>query len=220
MGALEDFDLEEALRIAVEAHMSDIQFALPVRVLKDSDGKTVSIRPTIQATQVMPDGTTKLIDFPDLEAPVQFASGGGKTSTFPIKSEDEGIAIFSSRSFANWREAGGTQPQVDGRQNDLSDPMFIPGVRSKPRDLKNISTDSAQTRTDDHKTVSDWSDEGITHAREDAVHNTSAGGIMSALKGALLSVTGKGIAASKGGSSHVVVDGAVSSLAPKVLLNC
>lgn len=43
---------------------------------------------------------------------------------------------------------------------------------------------------------------------------------MAALKGALLSVTGKGIAASKGGSSHVVVDGAVSSLAPKVLLNC
>lgn len=149
MGALEDLDLEEALRIAVESHMSDMQFALPVRVLKDSDGKTVSIRPTIKATQTMPDGTTKLIDYPDLEALVQFSGGGGTTFTHPIKGEDEGIAIFSSRSFANWREAGGTQPQIDGRQNDLSDAMFIPGIRSKPRDLGKINTEAAEMRSDD-----------------------------------------------------------------------
>lgn len=151
MGALESLDLEEALRIAVESHMSDMHLALPVRVLKDSDGKTVSIRPTIKATQTMPDGTTKQIDYPDLEALVQFSGGGGTTFTHPIKGEDEGIAIFSSRSFANWREMGGTQPQVDGRQSDLSDAMFIPGIRSKPRDLGTINTEAAEMRSDDGK---------------------------------------------------------------------
>lgn len=140
---------EEDLRAAIEGALANHHTALPVRVLKDSDGKTVRIQPTVKATQLMPDGTTKLIDYPELEGLVHFASGGGSTFTHPIKSGDEGMVLFASRSIHNWREQGGTQPQVDARRGDLSDAMFIPGLRSKPRDLKNISTDAAQLRSDD-----------------------------------------------------------------------
>jgi hypothetical protein len=213
-------DQEEELRTAIEAALHNMHVAMPVRVMKGSDGKTVSIQPTIKANQIMPDGTVQQVDYPQLDALVYFTSGGGVTNTHEVKEGDEGMVLLASQSIHNWREMGGVQAQVDSRKHDLSDAIFLPGVRSKPRDLSNISTTSTQTRTDDHQTVSDWSSNGIAHARGEAIHSTTGGGIMSAIKGALHSVTGKGVMASKGGSSHVVVDGAASSLAPKVLLNC
>jgi len=43
---------------------------------------------------------------------------------------------------------------VDTRSHHLSDGIFLPGLRSQPRDLKDINTEAAETRTDDgkHKT--------------------------------------------------------------------
>lgn len=222
MDVLERFiDDNEVLRALGNAVRGQIMTAIPVRVVQDSDGHTAALQPLVKAVKRNADGSQELVDFPMIpSAPVNFASGGGLTSTMPIRSDDVGYALVMSRSIDVYQQQGNQQPQIDVRMHDLSDAVYCPGLKPDPQKLKNVSGTSAQTRTDDHKTVSDWSDTGITHAREDAVHNTSAGGIMAALKGALLSVTGKGIAASKGGSSHVVVDGAVSSLAPKVLLNC
>lgn len=215
-------DLDEVLETLRDAVLNGLHIAIPVEAAEDSsDGHTVKLQSLIKTVRKHPDGREELVDFPPfVDIPIQFASGSGITSTFPIKKKQEGIFLIASRSFDAWHQQSGTQPAVDARRNNLSDGFFIPGVRSNPNKIPNVSSSSAQTRTDDHKTVSDWSDQGVTHAREEAVHYTSAGGIMSALKGALLSVTGKGVAASKGSSSHVVVDGAVSSQAPKVLLNC
>lgn len=144
-------DPEEELRIAIEAALANMHVAMPVRVMKDSDGKTVSIQPTIKANQTMPDGTVKQVDYPMLDALVHFTSGGGATMTHPVKSGDEGMVLFASRSIHNWREMGGTQPQVDSRMHDLSDAIFLPGIRSKPRDLSDINTDAAEMRSDDGK---------------------------------------------------------------------
>lgn len=151
MDNFEPRDPEEELRTAIEAALANMHVAMPVKVMKDSDGKTVSLQPTVKANQRMPDGTVKQVDYPMLDALVHFASGGGATMTHPVKNGDEGMVIFASRSIHNWRENGGLQSQVDQRMHDLSDAIFLPGIRSKPRDLKDINTEAAEMRSDDGK---------------------------------------------------------------------
>lgn len=216
------FDFDEVLATVMDAVRAKLRAATPVMVSEDSkDGHTVSLQPTTKAVARSPDGSQSLIDLPVLaDMPIHHAGGGGFVTTMPHKRGNYGWLIPSGVSIDDWHQQGGIQGQSDTRMHALGDGVYVPGVRPDPDKLQNVSTTSAQTRTDDHKTVSDWSDEGVTHAREQAVHNVNAGGVMSALKNALLTVTSKGIAAAKGGSSHVVVDGAVSSLASKVLLNC
>lgn len=216
------FDFDEVLATVMDAVKAKLRAATPVMVSEDSkDGHTVSLQPTTKAAVRMPDGSQTLLDLPVLpDMPIHHAGGGGFTTTLPHKRGNYGWVIPSGVSIDDWHQQGGVQGQSDARMHALSDGLYVPGVRPDPEKLKNVSTDSAQTRSDDHQTVTDWSDKGIAHARGQAVHNTNDSGIMSAISGALHSVTGKGVAASKGGSSHVVVDGAVSSLAPKVLLNC
>jgi hypothetical protein len=197
-------DREEELRVAMEAALAGLHVAIPVQVLKDSDGKTVSMRPTLKARQVMPDGTTKEVDYPDMEGLPRFASGGGLTDTHPVKQGDEALAILSSRSFWNWRELGGTQSQVDGRKHDLSDAVYLSGIRSVPRDLKGMSTDTMQRRTDDKKSLHDISHTAITTIREFAVQQVNGAAIQSELKGA----------------RHVIDPKSILTLASKILLNC
>lgn len=198
------YDREEELRAAMEAALSGLHVAIPVRVMKDSDGKTVSIRPTIKRKQTMPDGTAQDVDYPDLMGLVRFASGGGLSDTHPVTTEDEGLAIMSSLSFWNWREVGGTQPQVDGRRHDLSDAVYVSGIRSQPRDLKGISTGSMQRRSDDKQTVHDTSHTGITSVREGAAHQ----------------VNGKAVQTEVGGSKHHVDAKTIVQATAKFLHNC
>ena len=97
----------------------------------------------------------------------------GYAMTFPIKKDDEGIVVFASRCIDSWHELGkkksnsnqsqtqertvGTppaktdiaQPLVHTRMHNLSDAMFIPGVRSKPRKMNPPpSKTAAQLRSD------------------------------------------------------------------------
>lgn len=97
----------------------------------------------------------------------------GYAMTFPIKKDDEGIVVFASRCIDSWHELGknksnsnqsqtqqrtiGTppaqtdvaQPLIHTRMHNLSDAMFIPGVRSKPRKMNpKPSITAAQLRTD------------------------------------------------------------------------
>jgi len=97
----------------------------------------------------------------------------GYAMTFPIKKDDEGIVVFASRCIDSWHELGkkksnsnqsqtqertkGTpqaktdiaQPLIHTRMHNLSDAMFIPGVRSKPRKMNPPpSKTAAQLRTD------------------------------------------------------------------------
>lgn len=156
MDADQLFDREEEMRVIKEAVLSGLHIALPVRVTKDGDGKTTSVQPTITRRQIMPDGTTKEVQYPVMEGLNRFMSGGGITGTHPIKKDDEGMVIMTSRSFWNWREQGGTQAQVDARSHDLSDAIYVSGIRSKPRDLQDYNTEAAETRSDDgkHRTIS------------------------------------------------------------------
>lgn len=180
--------LEEFVLSILDRRQSEMHTAMPVRVVKDSDGHTVALQPLIKRVMKKPDGSTELIDYPTLsDVPVQFASGGGVTTTHPIKEKDEGIAIIASRAFDNWFQQGGEQNQGDARMHDMSDAFYIPGVRSTPRKLKNVSTTSTQMRSDDGKHFTDLHPEkGITHSVDGGQHVMSIlkdGGIKMAVEG-------------------------------------
>jgi phage baseplate assembly protein gpV len=151
----------ELLKTAMDRLQSKIWTAMPVKIIADSDGNICDLQPTIQIKTPQQDGTTKdeTISHSGM-CPIQFASGGGFTITHPIKKDDEGIAIYAARHIDHWWEKGGTQPTTDLRQHDLSDAMYIPGIRNKPRQLGASngagraagtppSTTSLQIRSDD-----------------------------------------------------------------------
>jgi len=129
-------DLTEVIRTGSERAQSKLWTALPVKVMEDSDGFTVTIKSLVKGKQTDREGSQSDVEMPEMpDVPVQFTAGGGFTITHPIKKGDEGIAIFSSRCIDGWWDKGDVQPQALQRWHSLSDAMYIPGVRSKPRKL-------------------------------------------------------------------------------------
>jgi hypothetical protein len=160
-------DNEEVHRVTFERGRSRIWTALPVVVLSDSDGFVVEVQPTIQGMATDPQtGVQTNVNMPSLgkHVPVHFPSGGGFTFTHPIKKGDEGIVVFSSRCIDGWWQQGGIQPQLEQRYHNLSDAMYIPGIRSTPRALNPpASTESSQLRSDDGTTYVEIAGGGVVN---------------------------------------------------------
>ena len=116
-----------------------------------------------QVTSIAPDGTQTLAAYPLLlNVPVIFPAGGGFTLTFPIAAGDECLVVFNDRQIDNWLVSGPGLPPTVGRVHDLSDGIAIVGLRSNPRTLANVSTTSAQLRSDDGLTYIDFTAGKIT----------------------------------------------------------
>jgi hypothetical protein len=130
-------DLGAGIRAGVERGLSNTWTALPVKVVEDTkDGHIVKLQPTIKGKKTDRTGKKTDVEMPILgECPIQYSSGGGFTITHPVSKDDEGIVVFSSRCIDGWWDKGGIQPQGFERRHNLSDGMYIPGIRSKPRKL-------------------------------------------------------------------------------------
>lgn len=143
--------IQAAIRDAIFQDRSELWTAMPAVVAADSpDGHTVSVQVTIMGK--FPNGDGTYSDKPRAQliyCPLQFQQGGGATLTFPVKQGDEGIVLFAARCIDSWWQNGGVQPQSEIRLHSIADGMFIPGIRSNPRKLANVSTTSAQLRSDD-----------------------------------------------------------------------
>ena len=98
----------------------------------------------LKTGKVAPTAISLLVD-----VPVSWPSGGDWAMTFPLGQGDEGVVIFADRCIDNWWQNGGVQTQAESRLHDLSDGMFVPGLRSVPRVLKNVSTDQMEIRKGD-----------------------------------------------------------------------
>ena len=110
--------------------------------------QTVSVQPTIMGLLARPEGGADLVPLPILpDVPVMFFGGGGMTITAPIKPGDECLVIFADRCIDGWWWLGGVQPPSEARNHDLSDGFALVGLRSRPRWLQNISTESLQIRS-------------------------------------------------------------------------
>lgn len=154
-------DPEEASRSMLESHQAGVMTAVPVIFKKhDTDKNTVHAQPAIKMKRVGADGKAEWLQAPLLkDVPINYPGGGGASWTFPIKDGDEGIVLFQQRSIDKWWDQGGVQEQVHSRMHDISDGMAIPGFRSKPRKLNNVSTTKAQLRTDDGNTLIEFDPE-------------------------------------------------------------
>ena len=143
-------DPENALLIALEGWQAGLWTALPAIIESVDLGKmTCTAQPAIKGIWRLKDGSTKTVTLPlCLDVPIQFPSGGGFTLTFPFAKGDEGLLVFASRCIDAWWQNGDVQPQAELRMHDLSDGFFIPGFRSQPRMLSNISANSTDLRTD------------------------------------------------------------------------
>lgn len=150
-----------------EGVQSQIWTALPVKILKhDVEKGTVHAQPTIKLQNQQKDGKLQWKEIPKMEdMPIFYPSGGGATFTFPIKEGDEGLAIFSSRSIDKWFNEGGIQEQTESWMHSLSDGFVLVGFRSTPRKLKNVSTTTAQIRTEDGSTFIEFDPAGSGKVR-------------------------------------------------------
>lgn len=111
---------------------------------------TCSVQMATQMQVFEKDGTWSWASLPLLEdVPLCFQGGGGYALSFPVAAGDEALIVIAHRCIDAWWQNGGVQPQAEFRMHDLSDGFALPGVRSQPRVIPNVSTDSVQLRSDD-----------------------------------------------------------------------
>lgn len=152
-------EFEEAIRTAMDGRQTRIWTALPATVVSyDADKQTIVAQPTIQARQTdkPPAGqqpVTKLVNLPLCQdVPVLFHRAGGVALTLPIAVGDEVLLHFASRGIDYWWQNGGIQAPAEARMHDLSDAFATFGPTSQPRKLSNVSTATAQLRSEDGST--------------------------------------------------------------------
>ena len=95
------------------------------------------------------------------------------TITTPIKPGDECLVIFADRCIDGWWWLGGVQPPSEARNHDLSDGFALVGVRSRPRWLQGVSTESLQIRSDDGATCIDVNPGGAVQITAQQVRITA-----------------------------------------------
>ena len=197
---------EEVVRAVVEAMRAETFTSLPVIVTKKSeDGHTISVKAAVKIPQRQDDNTITHVELPEFaDIPINWSGGGGHTHTFPTEVGDEGWIDFSTRGHGVWRQQGNVQQPETGEVNGLGSGRFRPGARSDPRKLQGVSTTSAQTRTDDKKSLHDVSPTGITTIREGAAHQ----------------VNGMAVQTEVGGSQHHVDGTTIQQVTRKFLHNC
>lgn len=144
----------EALLAALDGRQAQIWTALPSIIESfDAGALTIVAQPAIKAQVRAPNGSTQWVALPLLlDCPVVFPRGGGCTLTFPIAAGDECLIIFASRCIDAWYSAGGIQVQSELRMHDLSDGFAIPGPFSQATKISNVSTTTAQLRSNDGST--------------------------------------------------------------------
>lgn len=147
----------EVFRLGVLVAKAETHVALPGIIESyDAGAQAVAIQPGIKATLRAEDGALSTVTLPLLvDCPVQFPSGGNSTLTFPVARGDECLVVFADGAIDAWWQSGGVGEKVSVRMHDLSDGFALLGFRSKPRVLANVSTTSAQLRSDDGATFID-----------------------------------------------------------------
>ncbi|MGJ8524095.1 hypothetical protein R84981_002813 [Carnimonas sp. R-84981] len=84
-----------------------------------------------------------------VDVPVVFPRGGGVSLTFPIRTGDECLIVFSDRCLDFWHQSGGVQKSASQRNHDLSDAFVIPGPYSDRHVPRAVSVSAVQLRTND-----------------------------------------------------------------------
>ncbi len=158
---------EEAHAAQIEGRLKDLHTCLPGIIASfDPDTQTASVQPAIQRIF-----TEKgAVNLPlCVDVPVAFPGGGDFFLTFPVKSGDECILMFSERAIDNWHASGGTQTPAEYRLHDLSDGIAIVGLNSQPHKLAALQMTGAELRTRSRSTYIRLED-GTIYIKGNIVH--------------------------------------------------
>lgn len=131
--------------------VADLHTALPGKIVRyDSSTQKADVQLLIKERYTDESGATQVRDLPVVPAvPVQFPGAGGYRITFPIAADDTGLVVFSESSLDKWLVSGGTVDPSDDRRHDLTDAVFLPGLRDFGHPLVSAPTDRATFGKDD-----------------------------------------------------------------------
>lgn len=121
---------ETARLAAAQVHVS--YPATVVSYDSASQKATVRIVPCFRRKDPAQDNAVVTYRPPDLPGiPVAFPGAGAFSMTWPLAAGDSGLLIVTSRSMDEWKANGGpTSEPEDQRRHDLTDSVFLPGLRS------------------------------------------------------------------------------------------
>jgi hypothetical protein len=106
----------------------DVYTAMPGRIEKWDWAKgSAHVKPLIHEIQ---DTSGKYKPLPVIAGvPVMFPSAAAGGLTFPIAVGDTGLLVFTKHALEVWLSRGGDVAPGDPREFDLSDAVFLPGLR-------------------------------------------------------------------------------------------
>lgn len=141
-------DHVETQQLVLDGRQSTMWTALPCIVTKVTwSAMTIECQPTIQGQITDENNISTYVNLPVLvDVPIVFPGAGGFVLTMPIQIGDEVLVVFGSRCIDGWFQSGGIQQPIEGRMHDLSDGFAIPGPKSLPNVVPNISSTAAQLR--------------------------------------------------------------------------
>lgn len=122
--------IQDVLTAAFTSQMSNVYTAIPcivVSVRDNLNGQMVDIQPTIN--QKFKDGS--VAERPPIQGvPVAYQVSSTAGFTFPIKTGDTGLAVFSMRSMDSWKSGNGRPVSpTNFAKMDKGDAVFIPGIQ-------------------------------------------------------------------------------------------
>ena len=143
--------LQDLLSKFRESMAAQIHTALPGKIVRyDSSAQKADVQPLIKDRYVDEAGALQVRTLPVIPAvPVQFPGAGGYRITFPVAEGDTGLLLFAESSLDKWRVSGGTVDPEDDRRHDLTDAVFLPGLRDFGHALASAPTDRATFGKDD-----------------------------------------------------------------------
>lgn len=141
-------DTTSNVREAARAAVAGVNVALPATVVAYDEATqlaTVKLVPCFRRRDPSQGGAVVCYDPPDLPGvPVAFPGAGDWSITWPLAAGDAGLVVFADRSLSEWKATGAdrTEPQ-DPRRHDLTDAVFVPGLRSPADALPAAAVDAS-----------------------------------------------------------------------------